>query len=290
MQIEKVSLYIPCYNAEKYIGECLEGVLKQTYPIDEILIIDDGSNDTTVSIVSKYPVRVIHHTKNMGLAASRNTAFKEAKNEFVAALDADCVPRPDWLENLMKNFIDDTIAGAGGMLVEKYIVNSADKWREVHMSQHWGNNIIEDPPFLNGCNTIFKKAAIEAIGLYNTFYRNNYEDVDISNRLSKVEYRLIYNPDAIVEHLRKDTIKSALKMFWHWNLYSHIKPNNNTPIRTIVAHVGKMVCYIELVMKAFQKDILLKNYYLLCIDLFLLFYYPWLELNWLIMYIRTEIK
>ena len=104
--MEKLSLYIPCYNAEKYIGECLDGVIKQTYPIDEILIINDGSNDKTVSIASAYPVRIIHHNKNKSLAAARNTAFKEAKNDYVAALDADCVPRPDWLEHLIKNFSD----------------------------------------------------------------------------------------------------------------------------------------------------------------------------------------
>ena len=161
--MKKVSLYIPCYNAEKYISECLEGVLKQTYPIDEILIIDDGSTDNTVSIASKYPVRVIHHKKNRGLATARNTAFKEAKNEFVAALDADCVPHQDWLEQIMQCFTHKNIAGAGGMPVERNIKSIANKWRSIHMIQHWGTHKIENPPFLSGSNTVYQKKALATL-------------------------------------------------------------------------------------------------------------------------------
>ena len=168
--MKKVSLYIPCYNAEDYIQGCLEGVLKQTYPIDEILIIDDCSTDNTVSIASQYPVRIIYHRKNKGLAAARNTAFLEARNEFVAALDADCVPHSNWLHHIMECFHDDTIIGVGGKLIEKYTVSLADEWRSVHLTQHWGNDIIENPPYLTGCNTVLRKNAIENRGLYNTFY------------------------------------------------------------------------------------------------------------------------
>ncbi|MBU2257991.1 MAG: glycosyltransferase family 2 protein, partial [Candidatus Omnitrophica bacterium] len=94
--MEKVTLYIPCFDAERTIKECLDSVIAQTYPINEIIIIDDGCQDKTMDIVSKYPVRVIKHDRNKGLAVARNTAFKECRNDFVAALDADCAAHSDW--------------------------------------------------------------------------------------------------------------------------------------------------------------------------------------------------
>ncbi len=89
----KVSLYIPCYNAERYIARAIEGALRQTNALDEILVVDDGSKDGTREIASRYPVRIISHDRNRGLAAARNTGFRNARNELVASLDADCVAR-----------------------------------------------------------------------------------------------------------------------------------------------------------------------------------------------------
>ena len=127
--MDKVSLYIPCYNADKFIDEALRGVKLQTYPVDEIIVVDDGSTDDTVAKASRYNVRIIRHGENKGLAAARNTAVTNAKNEFVASLDADCVPSADWLERLMKNCTGEKIAGVGGKLIERYASTIADRWR-----------------------------------------------------------------------------------------------------------------------------------------------------------------
>ena len=65
----KIALYIPCFNAEKTIRVCLNAVFHQVRPADDILVIDDGSTDMTVKIAKKYPVRIITHVKNLGLAS-----------------------------------------------------------------------------------------------------------------------------------------------------------------------------------------------------------------------------
>ena len=67
-------------------------------------MVDDGSCDKTIQIVSQYPVKIIRHKANKGLAAARNTAVKNIKTDFVASLDADCLPEPDWLLRLMNKF------------------------------------------------------------------------------------------------------------------------------------------------------------------------------------------
>ena len=139
----KLSVYIPCYNAASYLERSITGLLNQTRPPDEILIIDDGSTDNTVEIASRFPVRVIRHAKNKGLAAARNTAFANASFELVGAIDADVLPAPDWLEHLSKHFDDPNVAGTGGRLIEAFHTTPADAWRATHMSQDLGLEKIE---------------------------------------------------------------------------------------------------------------------------------------------------
>ena len=116
----KITLYIPCYNAEDFIGEVLKAVFNQTVPADEVIVVDDGSTDNTSGIASGYPIRLIRHSQNRGLAASRNSAIKNSKAEFVASLDADCLPSPGWLQHLMQRVDAPGVGGVGGKLSERY--------------------------------------------------------------------------------------------------------------------------------------------------------------------------
>lgn len=214
--MEKVTLYIPCYNVEGYLKECLEAVLKQTHTPDEVLVIDDGSTDQTAEIAAQYPVRLIRHQQNKGLAAARNTAILNSRNELVASIDADVVLAQDWLEKMVVSMHHDGVVGAGGKLVEKFQQKLADRWRAIHMAQHWGDLPNEDPPAINGGNTIFKASAIKRVGLYNEVFRTNYEDHDICRRLRTRGYRLFYTPEAVCYHLRRDTIRSIVRTWWRW--------------------------------------------------------------------------
>jgi glycosyltransferase involved in cell wall biosynthesis len=278
--MEKVSLYIPCYNAENSIKECLDSIINQSYAIDEIIIIDDGSNDRTVDIANAYPVRIIRHKENRGLAACRNTALKEAKNDFVASLDADCVAKPQWLKLLMQCFINDDIAGSAGMLIERYNLNAADRWRSIHMPQHWGVESIENPPFLYGNNTVFKKKAIAKSGFYNERLRINYEDVDLALRVYACGFRLIYNPKACVEHIKKDTIRSAIFTYRNWLYYKQISLLHIDRFSCRIAmHFGMIAEYAENSEIFFRKDLRGKNYKLLPIDILFIVYCIWLDLK-----------
>ncbi len=219
----KIALYIPCFNSEKDIQACLDAALHQTQPADEILVIDDGSTDMTVVIAGKYPVKIIKHAKNMGLAAARNTAIKNTDAEFIASLDSDCKPDKDWLRYLVKRIDLSNVAGAGGRIVEAGASSVFDIWRSVHMQQHWGASKKINPPFLFGSNTLFRRPALISAGFYNESYRNNFEDVDISRRLRKIGYNLIYEPQAVVAHLREDDLFSLLNNFWRWQLAFYVK-------------------------------------------------------------------
>lgn len=225
MKYKKISLYVPCFNAEEYIKDCLKSILQQTYPIEDILVIDDGSCDDTVEIASQFPVKIIRHGENKGLAAARNTAIKHSAGNYLASLDADCVPEEDWLENLINNFSSKT-AGIGGRLIESDLNSSVGSWRAVHMSQEWGKTSSNSVSFLFGSNNIFKKDILVKVGGYNENYKNNYEDVDISKRIKAEGYSLVYEAKALVYHLKKDTALSLFNTFWDWNFAFHEEKGN----------------------------------------------------------------
>ena len=90
-----ISVYIPAYNVAEFLPKSIECLLAQTLTPDEILVVDDGSRDASAEIATRYSkVTLIRHEQNRGLAAARNTAFRSARNEFIASLDADCVADP----------------------------------------------------------------------------------------------------------------------------------------------------------------------------------------------------
>jgi glycosyltransferase involved in cell wall biosynthesis len=275
--MEKVTLYVPCFNASKYLKPCVESVLRQTYPVDEILIIDDGSTDDTAAIAGQLPVKLVRHGRQRGLGAARNTAFRESRNEFVAALDADCVADPQWLELLMKGFNRDAIAGAGGRLHERYTARLADQWRSSHMPQHWGEIELIDPPFLFGCNTVFKKSILMAAGSYDERFTTNYEDVNISGKILKKDFHLFYCPAAVVGHLKTDTVPGVLKTFWQWHYYGHIDIDRAD--RAAGRFFAHMRFAAGITRRCVSKDVVNKRYGMLGVDLISIFYLMWFSIR-----------
>ena len=101
-----VSVIVPVYNVEKYIRECIESVIKQSYTHLEILIIDDGTPDNSGKIADYYAtvdtrIRVIHKN-NGGVASARNEGIREAKGEFIIFIDSDDWVSADYVEHLME--------------------------------------------------------------------------------------------------------------------------------------------------------------------------------------------
>ena len=221
----KLSVYIPCYNAGNYLEKSIQSLLAQTRPPDEILIIDDGSTDRTAQIASRFPVKLVRHERNMGLAAARNTAFRNAAHELVGAVDADVYPDKAWLEHLLVHFDDPRVVGTGGRLIEAFRETPADAWRALQLCQDLGQKgiVIEGNSLkcLGGFGTILRKSTVQEIGGYNENYRTNFEDVDLNGRLVRAGHRLIFEPRAVAYHQRRDTVGSVIRTAWHWDFYFH---------------------------------------------------------------------
>lgn len=106
-----ISIIIPVYNVEKYLCECIDSVLNQTFKDFELILVDDGSTDKSGIICDEYKlkdnrIKVIHQ-KNSGVSVARNTGISNAKNEYITFIDSD-------------DYIDQTMYEKMSLILEKY--------------------------------------------------------------------------------------------------------------------------------------------------------------------------
>ncbi|MGB8493872.1 MAG: glycosyltransferase family 2 protein [Candidatus Acidiferrum sp.] len=277
-----VTVYIPAYNVAKFLARAIESLRAQTYGADEIIVIDDGSQDETVEIARRFPqVKVIRHDANRGLGAARNTAVRTARNEFVASLDADCVAEPEWLAALVAALADPKVAGVGGKLTEGVQVNLADRWRRAHMPQEWGDSFVRNPKFLFGCNSLFRKSLVLEAGGYDERMRTNGEDTDLSARLRARGWDLLYTPVARATHLRHDSAGSILDTYWRWWRFGVNAYANGPRLRSVLGH-AIFVHFRYNFLGPLRKDIEARRWELVPFDFLILAYFPYRDFRlWL---------
>lgn len=106
----KISVIIPVYRAEKFLANCLDSVLAQTFTDIEIICIDDGNTDSSPKILAKYAARdirikVITNKKNMGVSNARNNGIKIATGKYIHFMDADDFLDSDYYEKMYENIV-----------------------------------------------------------------------------------------------------------------------------------------------------------------------------------------
>ncbi len=108
-----VSIIVPIYNADKYLTRCLNSIVNQTYANLEIILINDGSTDTSPNICNKYAQKdnriVLINKTNEGVSVARNAGIQKSNGEYVAFLDADDWIAANYIEQLMKPFENENI-------------------------------------------------------------------------------------------------------------------------------------------------------------------------------------
>lgn len=99
-----VSILIPCYNVEEFLPQCLASVLSQTYKKLQVVLVDDGSKDGTLTIAQEYAKKdsrvEVYHQENQGVAVARNELLKQIKGDYFLFVDSD-----DWIESDMVEFL-----------------------------------------------------------------------------------------------------------------------------------------------------------------------------------------
>ncbi len=203
-----VSIIIPTFNGASRIGGCLRALLNQTEKQDaEILVVNDGSTDSTADVVSHYSgVRVITQS-NAGPAAARNRGALEARGTIILFTDDDCVPMPEWVAAMIEPFEVPDVVGVKGVyrtrqrrLAARFVqIEYEDKYR-----------LMADLPridFIDTYSAGFRRDRFLEINGYDTsFPVACAEDVELSYRMSARGWTMKFVPMAIVYHTHPDTL------------------------------------------------------------------------------------
>ena len=159
-----VSVLITAYNREKYIGEAIDSVLDSTYKNFEIIIVDDGSSDRTVSIAEEYVhqderVKLFVNPRNIGQFANRNKAASYAKGEYLKYLDSDDKISKDGLEKIMNVMLRYPEAAFGSQSTNDVIGLTLP--RESYINYYFkGDKLLYAGPSA----VIFKTSVFEEVG------------------------------------------------------------------------------------------------------------------------------
>src|SRR5262245_30105161 len=189
----KISVIVCAYNEERYVGACLHSLLALTRPPDEIILIDNASQDRTGAIGRSIPgVRVIYEERK-GLVVARETGRLAATGDVLAYLDADCRAPVMWLERVERRFLrSPKIVAVTG----PYRFYDWDWWGRLLLS---GYDVVVAPPthvlvqrilligaILYGGNFAVRREALEKIGGFDTRIEFHGEDTNLARRLAAI--------------------------------------------------------------------------------------------------------
>ena len=274
-----VSIYIPAFNAENTIRECLNSVLDQSLKPEEILVINDGSTDNTSKILMEFKdkISVINNPINLGVSESMNIANKFLKTKFIGKIDADVELSKDWLKTLMRKMLDEKITLIGGKMYEKFLKNPNNLWRSRRLKQNWGEQDLEDPKFIFGCNNILNNSNFKKLKKYRTdldYFKTNGEDIEFSNYLKKNNYKLYYDSNAICYHLQNDTAETLSKRYWRYIHYG-----DGLKKRNLFKTLKNIFRQLKRTIKWSIEDLFKLDFSLLILNFKIFFYFSIIDYN-----------
>lgn len=141
----KVSILVPFYNVEKYVGRCVESLFTQTYQNVEFIFVNDCSPDRSINVINEYiekhhvadKCKIISHTENQGICASRNDLLDSATGEYILFIDSDDYIDSDMVELLVEAAVRDNADISGCGYIEEY------DDRSVEMPQVYTNDYVQ---------------------------------------------------------------------------------------------------------------------------------------------------
>jgi len=222
--MSKVSINLVTWNGERFIEDCLDSVFKQTFIDYSIIIIDNGSSDKTVEIISnKYPhLKIVRHNQNFGYAKAHNQAIHWTKSDYVLCLNQDVILESSFLSEMVMFMDQNNLCGsATGKLYRlqegqktKYFdslglrLHKNYKVTEIRAGEmDDGKSDISEQIFgISGALSFYRRKALEDVVYKQEYFDENFfsykEDVDMAHRLLLAGWKSFYVPRATACHAR----------------------------------------------------------------------------------------
>jgi len=211
------------YNGERFVAPCLSSVLAQTRPFDEIIVVDNASSDSSLSMVRhRFPqVKVIGIGQNLGYAEGCNRGINASTGDLVAVLNNDAVLHSHWLEKLLEHDHDpwsfwaslilfasepEKIDSAGDAMA---VVGAGFKIGHLQSAQ----NRTEPREVFGPCAAaaLYRRSLLETTGGFDPDFFLIYEDADLNFRARLQGFRCLFVPDAVAYH----HVNSSIGSFSH---------------------------------------------------------------------------
>lgn len=259
-----VSVIIPCYNADRFVGQAIQSILDQTFQDFEIIVVDDGSTDQTPQIVQNFNDPRLHylHQENQGPAAARNTGIAAATGEYIAPLDADDLALPHRLAEELEILEKDpalSVVGSGYTWIDEegqelpWVAHSWQKYPELNNFRDW----LFDCPVVPSA-TMFRRSAWQDVdGFDNALI--GPEDWNFWMRLSLQGHRMTWHrnvvclyrhrPDSLSEDAERMTANCAKAIH---RIMAH---PDFPPELTDAAHQGLAIRYVDGAKRLFRSDL-----------------------------------
>ena len=208
----KVSVVVCVYNGERTMDSCLASLEKLNYPNYEVVVINDGSTDSTREIAEGYDYIRLINQENKGLSEARNVGIRATTGEIIAFTDADCMADPDWLTHLIARFQSSEFGSVGGPNLtppdDSFVASCVAVSPGAPAHVLLDDEVAEHIP---GCNMAFRREALEAIDGFDPIFRAAGDDVDLCWRLQNKGYKIGFSAAAVVWHFRRNTIRDYIK-------------------------------------------------------------------------------
>jgi GT2 family glycosyltransferase len=207
----RVSVVVCTYNGARTLRQCCESLSRLNYPDYEVIVVNDGSSDSSRAIAGEYDFRLLT-TENRGLSSARNTGMRAATGEIVAYIDDDAYAEPDWLLHVVSTFHSADCVAVGGPniapegdgLVATCVAHAPGGPSHVLVSDREAEHI-------PGCNMAFRKSSLTAVGGFDTQFRVAGDDVDVCWKLQQRGWKLGFSPAAVVWHHRRNSVRTYWK-------------------------------------------------------------------------------
>lgn len=199
-----ISVVVRCFNEEEHIGRLLTGLLKQTRPPDQIVVVDSGSTDATLAIAARFPVEV-HHIEPAAFSFGRslNVGCRAATGDLIAIASAHVYPVYDsWLALLAAPFADPSVALTYG----RQVGDQTTQYSERQILRRWfPEQSVSDQrhPFCNNANAVIRRSVWETLAYDESL--TGLEDMAWATRALEDGHRLAYVAEAPVVHVHRQS-------------------------------------------------------------------------------------